>query len=150
MEKLHDTGQVKQLGISNLYDVDQLTKLWNEVRIKPAVVQNRFNKDVNYNKPILEFCKIHNCFLQSFWTLSSNKDILSHHIMQDISTKRNKTPEEIFFRFLTQFGIVPLTGTSSKEHMEQDLFIFSFKLSPQEMSQIEALLELSPKNAEEN
>jgi diketogulonate reductase-like aldo/keto reductase len=51
---------------------------------------------------------------------------------------------QLFFRYLTQLDIACLTGTSSKDHMEQDLSIFEFRLSPAECETLGALLRRSP------
>jgi diketogulonate reductase-like aldo/keto reductase len=45
------------------------------------------------------------------------------------------------FRFLTQIGIVPLTGTTSEDHMREDLQIFDFELSAKELAMIQAKLD---------
>ena len=44
------------------------------------------------------------------------------------------------FRYLTQAGIVPLTGTQSATHMREDLSIFEFELDDAERAAIDALL----------
>jgi diketogulonate reductase-like aldo/keto reductase len=51
-----------------------------------------------------------------------------------------KTQAQIFYRFLHQFDIVPLIGTTSKKHMRDDLDIFNFSLDPQESYAILDLL----------
>ncbi len=53
-------------------------------------------------------------------------------------------PAQMFFRYLTQLDIACLTGTSSKDHMQQDLSIFEFRLSPAECESLGALLLRSP------
>jgi diketogulonate reductase-like aldo/keto reductase len=47
---------------------------------------------------------------------------------------------QVFFRYLTQIGIVPLTGTTSTIHMQGDLSIFGFQLDSEECAAIESLL----------
>ena len=60
--------------------------------------------------------------------------------MTTIATTHNKTPAEILFRYLTQIGVVPLTGTKSEAHMRQDLAIFDFELTHGEQCAIGELL----------
>jgi diketogulonate reductase-like aldo/keto reductase len=51
-----------------------------------------------------------------------------------------RTPAQILFRYLTQIGVVPLTGTKSETHMREDLSIFDFELSSEELSVIDERL----------
>lgn len=139
-EKFHSEGSVKQLGISNCYDLKELKELYNNVKIKPSVIQNRFYKNTDYDKGIRNFCKENNIIYQSFWTLTANPHLLESKEIQAISKILNKTPAQVLFRYLTQIGIAPLTGTSDINHMKQDLEIFSFRLSDNEINVISHLI----------
>lgn len=139
-EKFHSEGSVKQLGISNCYDLKELKELYNNVKIKPSVIQNRFYKNTDYDKGIRNFCKENNIIYQSFWTLTANPHLLESKEIQAISKSLNKTPAQVLFRYLTQIGIAPLTGTSDITHMKQDLEIFSFRLSDNEINVISHLI----------
>jgi len=57
-----------------------------------------------------------------------------------LSAKYGHTPEQIFFRYLTQGGIFPLTGTTSEVHMREDLAIFDFELAAGDCNQLASLL----------
>jgi diketogulonate reductase-like aldo/keto reductase len=76
MENIHDRGGARQIGISNVYDLSTLRKLYDEARVKPTVLQNRFYKDSGYDVQIREFCALHGIVYQSFWTLTANPHIL--------------------------------------------------------------------------
>lgn len=69
-EKFVDEGRVKQIGISNLYNLNGLKQLYNDARHKPSVIQNRFHAETNFDSDIREFCREKNIFYQSFWTLT--------------------------------------------------------------------------------
>jgi diketogulonate reductase-like aldo/keto reductase len=140
LETLVDTGVVRQLGISNCYRPGDLKDLNDAVRIKPAVVQNRFYADTNYDFDIRAYCDQHQIIYQSFWTLSANPQLLAHKTVTALATTHNRTPEQILFRYLTQIGVIPLTGTKSERHMRDDLRIFDFELSNEERSAIEERL----------
>ncbi len=140
LETLVDTGFVRQLGISNCYRLDDLKGLNEAVRIKPAIVQNRFYADTNYDRDIRAFCGQHQIIYQSFWTLSANPQLLTHRTMTALASTHNRTAAQILFRYLTQIGVVPLTGTKSETHMREDLSIFDFELSDTERAAIDELL----------
>jgi diketogulonate reductase-like aldo/keto reductase len=141
MEELFDSGGARQLGISNCYELSELEALFSEVRVKPAVVQNRFYAETGYDREIRAFCRAHAIVYQSFWTLTANPKLLAHNVIKDLAVSYQRTPAQVLFRFLTQEGVTPLTGTKSEAHMREDLAIFEFELSAAERAQIQALLE---------
>ena len=77
---------------------------------------------------------------QSFWTLTANPHVLAHASVTALSKKHQRTPAQVFFRYLSQEGIVPLTGTQSEQHMREDLASFAFELTEPELASITALL----------
>jgi diketogulonate reductase-like aldo/keto reductase len=140
MEVIVDSGGAKQLGISNCYQLSALENLYRAARIKPAVLQNRFYAETNYDGALRAFCRQHGIIYQSFWTLSANPHLLSHGTITKLAEDYGRTPAGILFRYLTQEDVVPLTGTTSMAHMREDLAIFQFELTPQERAAITALL----------
>ncbi len=140
LEACVDSGQVRQLGISNCYRLDDLKGLYESARVKPAVVQNRFYADTNYDRDIRAYCDQHQIIYQSFWTLSANPQLLAHKTITGPAATHRRTPAQILFRYLTQIGVVPLTGTKSEIHMREDLGIFDFELSGAERDAIDDTL----------
>ena len=141
LEAVFDSGGARRLGISNCYQLEELEALYRGSRVKPAVVQNRFYADTGYDREIRAFCRAHGMVYQSFWTLTANPKLLQDRVIQDLAASHGRTPAQVLFRFLTQEGVVPLTGTKSEAHMREDLAIFELELSAAERSEIRALLE---------
>jgi diketogulonate reductase-like aldo/keto reductase len=140
LETFVDTGQVRQLGISNCYSCTDLERLYETARIKPAIIQNRFYAETNYDRDIRGFCDQSQIIYQSFWTLSANPHVLAHKTMTALASIHRRTAAQILFRYLTQIGIVPLTGTQSETHMHEDLAIFDFELTNDQRRAIDELL----------
>ena len=140
MEAICDDGRAKRLGISNCYSLDYLEKLHRTARIKPAVVQNRFYAQTGHDRGIRAFCRQQGMAYQSFWTLTANPRVLADDGVKALAAKYARTPAQIFFRYLTQEGVIPLTGTTSPTHMHEDLAIFEFELTQSERSALSALL----------
>ena len=140
MEALYQRGEVKQLGISNCYDLTILQQLYGEATVKPAVLQNRFYKETDYDKALREWCSDNALVYQSFWTLTANPTVLESKVMTGICSSINKTPAQVLFRYLTQIGVAPLTGTTSEAHMLEDLAIFKFELTESDIRQITSVL----------
>ena len=140
MEKIQKTGGARQLGISNCYDTDVIRSLYTDADVKPAVVQNRFYQETGYDANLRLWCSKHEVIYQSFWTLTANPHILASNTVRTIACKYKKTEAQIFFRYLSHSGIVPLTGTTSEQHMREDLGIFDFELSLEDLKHVSLLL----------
>lgn len=140
MEQLYQQGHVKQLGISNCYDPEQFERLYQNAIIKPAVIQNRFYAETQYDRAIRHFCQQHNIIYQSFWTLTANPSVLTHATLQTLAAKYQCSAAQIFFCYLNDVGIIPLTGTTSKIHMQDDLASIELELTADEYQAIEQLL----------
>jgi diketogulonate reductase-like aldo/keto reductase len=141
LESLVDSGQIRKPGISNVYDLEDLRELYDAARIKPAIVQNRFYPATGYDAGIRAFCRERAISYQSFWTLTGNTDLLSNAAITIPASRLGWSRAQVLFRYLTQAGVVPLTGTRSEAHMRHDLAIFEFELSPEERNRIDRLVD---------
>ncbi|HUX72413.1 MAG TPA: aldo/keto reductase [Steroidobacteraceae bacterium] len=139
-ERIADAGGIRQAGISNCYALAELQELYRAASIKPAVLQNRFYADTGYDRDLRAFCRQQGIVYQSFWTLTANPQLLAHAAITALASAHRRTPAQILFRYLTQAGIVPLTGTRSAAHMREDLGIFDFELSAADCGAIDRLL----------
>ena len=140
MENIHQAKRVGQLGLSNCYDVDFFQWLLKTSSVKPAVLQNRFYRETGYDKQLRRICLDEGIAYQSFWTLSANRELLTNKALVKVSVDHGKTVAQVLFRWLTQMGACPLTGTTSSIHMRQALDIFDFELDTGELKVIENLL----------
>ncbi|MDD5277327.1 MAG: aldo/keto reductase [Methylovulum sp.] len=140
MEQLFLSGGTKQLGISNCYNPQQFEQLYRDAAIKPAVIQNRFYAETHYDRDIRDFCRQHRVIYQSFWTLTGNPNVLANATLQALAAKYRHSTAQVFFRYLSQIGIIPLTGTTSETHMRDDLAIFDFELTADECDAVGTLL----------
>jgi diketogulonate reductase-like aldo/keto reductase len=140
MEAIFDAGGARQLGISNCYDPEVLRHLCETARVKPAIVQNRFYAQTGHDRTLRAYCRANGILYQSFWTLTANPDVLTHGTVKALMAKHGRTAAQIFFRVLSQVGIIPLTGTSSAQHMREDLEIADFTLAEEECRAVESLL----------
>lgn len=140
LETIHATGGARQLGISNCYDIDVLKALYADAGVKPAVLQNRFYRETGYDADMRRWCNDHGVVYQSFWSLTANRQVLDSDTLQVLARQYNKTAAQVFFRYLSQSGIVPLTGTCSEQHMQDDLGIFDFELGSEDLAEISRLL----------
>lgn len=136
MESLYTAGKVKALGVSNV-TAGQLQTLCEKVKIKPKFAQIRTYASNEWELATREVCKHHDIHFQGFSLLTANVREISQPFIKELCLKYNKTIPQIIFRYSIQIGIIPITGTTDPTHMKQDLNIFDFELSPDEVGLIE-------------
>ncbi|WP_115707478.1 aldo/keto reductase family protein [Legionella sainthelensi] len=128
MEDVFYEGKAKLLGISNV-NLTQLETLYKYAAVKPSFVQNRCFANTQWDLAIRLFCKKHGIIYQAFSLLTANQSYLSTNRLQKLTQQHHKKIAQIIFRFALQLGMLPLTGTSSQLHMQEDLDLDSFELS---------------------
>ena len=138
METLHDSGRVRLLGISNVA-LDQLQALWKQARIRPRFVQNRCYATKGWDRDVRAFCRANGILYQGFSLLTANRQVLDSTELTRIAQRHGRTPAQIIFRFAIEVGMLPLTGTTSADHMRADLEAFAFHLEPAEVERIDRL-----------
>jgi len=140
LEELYQQGILGLAGISNCYDLETLKSIYDAATVKPSLLQNRFYAETGYDKALRQWCSTKNIRYQSFWSLTANPQILDHPLLRTLAEAYQVTVEQLFFRFLTLQSIIPLIGTCSEKHMREDLAIFDFTLTVDQINQINALL----------
>jgi diketogulonate reductase-like aldo/keto reductase len=138
MEGLCQSGKTKMIGVSNI-TADQLARLCEQANVKPMVVQNRCFAALGWDKEVREICRVHGVIYQGFSLLTANRGVLSDPEIQRIAGRLGAGPAQIIFRFAMQIGMLPLTGTTSQKHMEEDLQSEQFTLSAEEIERIETI-----------
>lgn len=112
---------IRNLGISNV-TLDILRELYENVEIRPSVVQNRFYKETAFEVPLRAFCKEKEIVFQSFWTLSANPSLFKSAPAKEVAEKA-RVPQAVAYYSLVLGleGIAILDGTTNEEHMRDDL-----------------------------
>ena len=134
MRKERDGGRTRLLGVSNvqLEHLEQLAATGTEL---PAFVQNRCFARLGWDREVRKFCSEHKIAYQGFSLLTANPEVLQHPPLINLAAGLNATPAQVVFSFARAVGMLPLTGTSSAEHMKQDLASLELKL-PAELVQV--------------
>jgi len=136
MEVLQKAGTVKLIGISNV-GYDQLQLLVDKSEVKPAFVQNRCFARSRWDAAIRELCRSNDIIYQGFSLLTANAIFLNRPAILQMSQQRGCSVAQLVFRFALQAGMIPLTGTTSANHMREDLAIYDIDLSQAEVDTIE-------------
>ena len=138
MTKERDAGRARWLGVSNV-SARHLAQMVATGAEPPAFVQNRCFARLGWDHEIRAFCATRGIGYQGFSLLTANSEVLGHPLVARIAAREGATPAQVVFRFARAVGMLPLTGTSSPEHMRQDLASRSLALSDEEARAIESL-----------
>jgi len=138
MEGLYRSGKTKMIGISNIA-AGQLTQLCERANHKPMVVQNRCFAALGWDRAVREICRANGIVYQGFSLLTANREVLADREIHTIAERLGVTPAQIIFRFAMQSGMLPLTGTTSPQHMKEDLQAERLALSSEEIQRIETI-----------
>ncbi len=138
IEEFYKTGKARFIGISNV-NIIQLKLLTEKAEVKPMVVQNRCFANRGWDREVREFCKEHQIAYEGFSLLTANPFVMQNPEVQSIARELGRTPEQVVFRFSMQVGMTPLTGTTSEQHMKEDLQTRDFELKDNDVQLIEAI-----------
>lgn len=135
LEDLYKDGKIKAIGVSNFYP-DRLVDLAIFSDIKPAVNQvevNVFHQQITaqtYNEK-------YNVQMEAWAPFAEGRnDMFTNPELKAIGDKYGKSIAQVILRWLVQRGIVPLAKSVKKERMQENIDIFDFELSDEDMAVI--------------
>jgi diketogulonate reductase-like aldo/keto reductase len=140
MGRERDAGRTRVLGVSNI-SLRQLQQMAAAGAEMPAFVQNRCFAVHGWDRDVRAFCAERRIVYQAFSLLTANRAVLRDPLVTGIAARSGATVAQVVFRFAVAVGMLPITGTSSPEHMAQDLAATSLALSDDEARAIESLAE---------
>jgi diketogulonate reductase-like aldo/keto reductase len=138
IEGLYQLGKTKMIGISNV-TAGQLALLCEQANVKPMVVQNRCFAALGWDQEVREICQAHGIIYQGFSLLTANRRVLADPEIRTIAQRLGASTAQVIFRFAMQSGMLPLTGTTSQQHMQEDLQAEQLALSIEEIHRIETI-----------
>jgi len=138
MVKEREAGRTRLLGVSNvsLRHLEQMMAAHTEA---PAFVQNRCFAQLGWDRDVRASCQAREITYQGFSLLTANPEVLRHPLVARLAARAQATPAQVVFCVAHAIGMLPLTGTSSAEHMKQDLASRDLTLSADDVQAIESL-----------
>lgn len=148
MEDALAKGKVRAIGVSN-FNASMLEALTKQSVIKPAVTQNAYSVG-NHRNPLLgsddatlAYCRENGITLSSWGPLGGttghSADIFHNAVVKAVADAHGKSVAQIALRWNIQQGIVPVTSGEDPEHMRQNLDVFDFQLTAEEMQWLEEI-----------
>ena len=138
MEEAYKEGKLRAIGISNFYP-DIFVDLFHFVDVKPAI--NQVETHVfNQQKEARKYMEKYGTQIMSWGPFAEGKNnMFKNETLVSIGEKYGKSSAQTALRFLTQEGIVVIPKSVKRERMEQNINIFDFELTKEEIEQIRAL-----------
>ena len=138
MEELYAEGKVKAIGVDN-FTQDKLADFLFFNKVKPAV--NMIECNAFYQREEeLEYMKEQNIQMQAWSPLAAGAgNLFSNESLQEIAGNHQKSVAQIVLRWLVQRGIVPVVKSANPVRMKENMDIFDFELTEEEMKKISAL-----------
>ncbi|GMF70429.1 unnamed protein product [Aspergillus oryzae] len=113
--------RIRNLGISNC-TLPLLRELSSLVKVKPAVVQNRFYGGTQFDVPLRSYCRDNDIIYQSFWTLTANPELVQSDTIQLLASRTEISPAAALYCLVLALGNTTLlNGTCNRGRMEADL-----------------------------
>jgi diketogulonate reductase-like aldo/keto reductase len=135
MEKIHQSGRAKAIGVSNFL-AHHLEDILHGGRI-PAVNQVEFHPFL-LQPELLNFCRSHNIQLEAWSPLMQGR-IVAEPKVQKLAEKHKRTPAQIVLRWDLQHEVVTSPKSSHEKRIAENAQIFDFELSPADMQLLDAL-----------
>ncbi len=144
LEKLYHDGRVRAIGVSN-FMAHHLETLANETDIVPAVDQIECHPYF-YQKEVIEYCNAHGIVVEAWSPLMSGNAALTDETICKIAEETGKTNAQVILRWHIQHGRRVLPRTTSAQHSLENISIFDFALSDDQMARINALSARNQRN----
>lgn len=123
-------GLTRDIGVSN-YGQEQIEHLIEATGEVPVVNQIEWTP-LGHSRDMLEFCRQQGIVIQAYSPLTRTKRFHDPEL-DDIARAHGKTAAQVLLRWNLQMGTVPLPKANKLEHLEENLQIFDFELSQDEM-----------------
>lgn len=139
MEKLHEEGLAKSIGVSNFL-VEDLERIAKVAKIKPAVNQIEFNAYLQNQTPgIFDYCQKNDILVTAYSPLGpivKGEPGPFTEYLEEVGSAHGKTPTQVLLRWVLQKNVMPITTSLKEERIKAYLGVFDFELSTQEVANI--------------
>jgi methylglyoxal/glyoxal reductase len=135
-ERLYDEGLIKAIGVSNFkqHHLEELMKNSNE---KPVINQIELHPRLS-QQPLRDYCRENEIAVEA-WSPIARGRLLNEPVLNHIAGKYNKTAAQVILRWHLQNGVIIIPKSVKESRMIENINLFDFELSLEDMTQINAL-----------
>ena len=140
MEKYVEQGKIRSIGVSCYY-VKEINEFLPQVNIMPVLVQNEVHPYYQ-DTEVVEHLHNLGIVVEAWYPLGGRGhqgELLSDAVLSEIAAGHNKSVVQVILRWHLQRGVVAIPGSSNPDHIEENISIFDFSLTDNEMARIAAL-----------
>ena len=140
MEQAVADGKVRSIGLSNWY-IEELEEFLPQVNITPALVQNEIHPYYQEND-VIPYIQSKGIVVQGWYPFGGRgytSELLGDETISAIAQSHGVTSAQVILRWNLQKGVVVIPGSSNPEHIRENLDLFDFELTDDEMQLINAL-----------
>lgn len=143
LTKLYEEGRIKAIGVSNFLQ-PHLEYLKEINDITPAVNQFEISP-LNKHQDLIDYCRSNGIAVQAMSTFSHyrsvepRQEILDSPLLKEIAGNHNKSVVQVVLRWMQQQDIIMIPKTWDKDKLKENINIFDFELSDTEMAKIDFL-----------
>mgnify|MGYP000924974201 CR=1 FL=1 len=140
MEKAVKEGKIRSIGLSNWY-IKELEEFLPKIEIIPAVIQNEIHPYYQ-DSDVVDYIHNKGIVVEGWYPLGGRghqNELLNDKILVDIASNHNKSVVQIILRWNLQKGIIVIPGSSNPSHIKENIEIYDFELTEEEMKKINDL-----------
>ncbi len=140
MEQYVADGKIRSIGLSNWY-IEELEEFLPQISIMPAVVQNEIHPYYQETE-VIPYIQNLGIVVESWYPLGGRgytKELLTNETILSIADAHGVSSAQVILRWDIQNGVIVMPGSSNPEHIKENLDIFGFELTDDEMEQMKAL-----------
>ncbi len=133
-------GKIRSLGLSNWY-IEEIDDFISQVDIRPALVQNEIHPYYQ-EQAVVPYMHNLGIVMQAWYPFGGRGhtgELLSDETIVKIAKAHNVTAAQVILRWHLQRGVVAIPGSSDPAHILENISVFGFSLSSEEMNEIAAL-----------
>lgn len=135
LEEYYEKGIIKSIGVSNFY-ADRFIDIASFVKHIPMVNQMETHVFLQQQK-LHKILKENKCQLMSWGPFAEGKNnLFTNETLLNIGKKYNKTSAQVALRYLLEQNIVVIPKTVNKDRMVENINVFDFELSDDDMAEI--------------
>ena len=140
MERYVKEGKIRSIGVSCYY-IKEIDDFIRQVDIKPVLVQNEVHPYYQ-DTDVVPHIQNLGIAVEAWYPLGGRghqKELLSDSVLTKIAMRHGKSVAQVILRWDLQRGVVVIPGSSNPDHMKENISIFDFELTEDEMTAIAAL-----------
>ena len=138
MEIAYDQGKVKSIGLSNFQE-KHIKEILKICKIKPCINQIELHP-YGQRKEIVKLCQENNIKIEAWYPIAhGDTKLINNELFSKLAKKYKKTNVQIILRWHIQKGFIIFPRTKKENHLKENINIFDFELSNDEMKLIDSL-----------